>query len=129
MVTAQTKTRRASGRRLIAHARQMRHEPTDAEHKLWSAVRGRAFGGYKFKRQYPIGPYIADFVCIACKVIIELDGSQHAQRSDYDAERTAYLRSRGFRVLRYWNDEFLRTPDVVLEDIWRALDASTPSAP
>jgi very-short-patch-repair endonuclease len=126
MVSQKTKNRRAAGQRLISNARRMRHEPTDAERKFWFAVRGRQFGGYKFKRQYPIGPYIADFVCLDQSLIVELDGGQHALQVDYDAERTSYLQSRGFRVLRFWNDDFLRTPDAILEGVWRALKAPSP---
>ncbi len=106
----------------------MRHEPTDAERKFWFAVRARRFCGYKFKRQHPIGPYIVDFVCLDHHLIVELDGGQHADQVAYDAERAAYLNARGFRVLRYWNDEFLRTPDVILEDIWRALNTPSPAS-
>lgn len=126
MVSQKTQNRRAAGKRLIINARHMRREPTDAERKFWLAVRGRQFGGYKFKRQYPVGPYIADFVCLEQKLIIELDGGQHAQQADYDAERTAYLQTHGFRVLRYWNDDFLRMPDVILEDVLHALSAPSP---
>lgn len=124
MVSQKTEDRRAAGQRLISNARHMRHEPTDAERKFWLAVRGRQFGGYKFKRQYPVVAYIADFVCLEQKLIVELDGGQHAQQAGYDAERTAYLQTQGFRVLRYWNDEFLRMPNVILEDVWRALNAA-----
>jgi Uncharacterized protein conserved in bacteria len=126
MVSQNTKNRRAAGQRLISNARRMRHEPTDAERKFWFAVRGRKFDGYKFKRQYPVGPYIADFVCLDQRLIVELDGGQHAQQVEYDITRTDYLRTRGFRVLRIWNDDFLRTPDAILEGVWRALTAPSP---
>ena len=127
MVSEKTNARRNASRRSLTYARQMRHEPTDAERKFWFAVRAHRFSGYKFKRQYPIGPYIADFVCLERRLVIELDGGQHAQRSDYDAERTAYLQTRGFCVLRYWNDEFLRNPDCILDDVWRVLKAPSPA--
>ncbi|GAA0563294.1 endonuclease domain-containing protein [Rhizomicrobium electricum] len=126
MVSQNTKNRRAAGQRLISNARQMRHEPTDAERKFWFAVRGRKFDGYKFKRQYPVGPYIADFVCLDQRLIVELDGGQHAQQAEYDIKRTDFLQSRGFRILRVWNDDFLRTPDAILEGVWRALTAPSP---
>jgi len=128
MVSQKTEDRRAAGQRIISNARRMRHEPTDAERKFWFAVRGRQFGGYKFKRQYPVGPYIADFVCLEQKLIVELDGGQHglAEHEEYDVARTTYLKMRGFRVLRYWNDELLRMPDVILEDVLRALTAPSP---
>lgn len=128
MVSEKTKGQRNSNRRLLSHARRMRHEPTDAERKFWFAVRAHGFGGHKFKRQYPIGPYIADFVCLESHLIIELDGGQHSQQAGYDAERTAYLQTRGFRVLRYWNDEFLRHQADILEDVWRALKSPSPAS-
>ena len=128
MISKQADERRTSSQHLRSNARRMRHEPTDAEHKFWLAVRARRFCGYKFKRQYPVGPYIVDFVCLDHHLIVELDGGQHAEHVAYDAERTAYLGSRGFRVLRYWNDEFLRTPDVILEDIWRVLNTPSPAS-
>jgi very-short-patch-repair endonuclease len=126
MVSQKTEDRRAASTRLVTNARRMRHEPTDAERKFWFAVRGRKFDGYKFKRQYAVGPYIADFVCLEKRLIVELDGGQHTQQADYDAERTAYLQARGFHVLRVWNDDFLRTPGAILEGIWRALKAPSP---
>ena len=128
MVSPNTTNRRVAAKRLLSNARRMRHEPTDAERKFWAAVRGRRFAGYKFKRQYPIGPYIADFVCVEQRLIVELDGSQHAQQAEYDEARTAYLKQCGFRVLRYWNDDFLRMKEVILEDVWRALNAPSPRA-
>ena len=126
MVTPKTEQKRKARQPLHTFARAMRHESTDAETKFWSAVRGRRFGGYKFKRQYPIGPYIADFVCLEHRLIVELDGGQHALRQDYDTERTAYLEAQGFRVLRYWNHEFLPDPDVILDKVLRALNAPSP---
>lgn len=128
MVSEKTRGRRASNQRLLSNARRMRREPTDAERRFWFAVRAHRFGGCKFKRQYPIGPYIADFVCLERRLIVELDGGQHAQHVEYDAERTAYLQARGFRVLRYWNEEFLRNQMDVLEGIWRALNSSSPAS-
>jgi very-short-patch-repair endonuclease len=124
MISPATKLRRASQRGLRTNARQMRHEPTDAERKFWSCVRGRGFGGYKFKRQYPIGRYIVDFVCLEHRLIVELDGGQHALQEDYDAERTAYLEARGFRVMRFWNDEFLKHPNEMLEGVLLFLEGS-----
>ena len=107
--------------------RRRRNEPTDTERNFWLAVRAKRFGGYKFKRQYPIGPYIVDFVCLQHHLIVELDGGQHALQTEYDAARTAYLQAKGFRVSRYWNDEFLRMQDVILEDIWRTLNTPSPA--
>jgi len=128
MVSPTTKAKRAARQPLRNFARTMRHVPTDAEAKFWRAVRGRQFGGYKFKRQYLVGSYIVDFVCLEGHLVVELDGGQHGSQEDYDAQRTTYLNGQGFRVLRYWNDEFLRNPDVVLEDIARALEAPSPAS-
>ena len=130
MVTAKrTKIRAGISRRRI-HAREMRRVPTDSERKLWYALRDRRLGGHKFKRQVPIGPYIADFVCIESRLIVELDGGQHAERAAYDAKRTGYLAKAGYRVLRFWNVAFLSNRDAVLDEILRALEhASPPPSP
>jgi len=78
--------------------------------------------GCKFRRQVPLGPYFADFACMEKRLIVELDGGQHAEQADRDAQRSAYLRQQGFTVLRFWNDQVLRGTDVVLEEILRQLD-------
>jgi len=98
----------------------MRHDPTDAERTLWRLLRGRRFDGFKFRRQMPIGPFIADFVCLEKRLIIELDGGQHAE-SKADARRDAWLLSQGFRVLRLWNTELIDNRQGVLDTIWNAL--------
>ena len=90
-------------------ARQMRREPTEAERRMWRLLRDRRLGGFKFRRQEQLGRYIVDFVCFEQKLIVELDGSQHAE-SAYDAERDAWLRSRDFIVLRFWNNEVFENP-------------------
>ena len=95
----------------------MRRVSTGVERKFWWLVRDRRFGGYKFKRQFLIGRYIADFVCVEAKLVVELDGGQHADRAAYDETRDAYLKARGFRVLRIWNTEFLTNKDGVLETL------------
>ena len=87
-------------------ARTLRKQMTDAEHRLWYHLRNRAFLNQKFRRQHPVGPYIVDFVCLHARVIIELDGGQHAN-SPSDAYRDAHLQREGFRVLRFWNNEVL----------------------
>ena len=95
-------------------ARELRNNTTDAERVLWRALRGRQLDGFRFRRQVPIGSYIADFVCPQAKLVVELDGGQHAEQTQYDAMRTAALQSLGYRVLRYWNDDaLLRSSDVV----------------
>ena len=102
-------------------ARELRNAATDAERALWQHLRGRRLTGFKFRRQYPIAGYIVDFVCVEAKLVIELDGGQHADQQDYDAERTRRLEINGYRVLRFWNDDvLLRTADV-LEEILRQL--------
>ena len=93
--------------RLRGFARSMRSAPTEAEQRLWGALRNRRLDRLKFRRQVPIGPYIADFVCMEAKLIVELDGSQHAE-STRDRARDAELEQRGFRVLRFWNDDVMR---------------------
>jgi Uncharacterized protein conserved in bacteria len=106
-----------------AFARTLRREQTDVERKLWYALRGRRLGGFKFRRQQPIGPYIADFVCFEAKLIVELDGEQHGEAAHtvYDRVRTERLKADGFRVLRFWNGELIENFDGVLEGIERAL--------
>ncbi|MFO1247581.1 MAG: endonuclease domain-containing protein [Alphaproteobacteria bacterium] len=106
-------------------ARQLRRAQTDAERKLWSALRSRQFAGFKFRRQQPVGPYIADFACFEARLIIELDGDQHGtdQGSAYDRARTRFLERDGFQVLRFPNrDIFLdfdRVQDVIAHSLSR----------
>ena len=94
---------------------------TDAEQKLWYHLRAHRFMGFKFKRQKPIGHYVVDFACIEKKLIIELDGGQHAEALEYDNERDAWLHSQGYTVLRFWNNELLNETESVLERIRLAL--------
>jgi very-short-patch-repair endonuclease len=84
----------------------MRREPTDAERKMWRLLRARQLGAFKFRRQEKLGRFIVDFVCFEAMLILEVDGGQHAE-SGYDHQRDAWLRSRGFRILRFWNVEVL----------------------
>jgi very-short-patch-repair endonuclease len=81
----------------------------------------RQLNGYKFRRQRPVGPYVCDFVCLEASIVIELDGSQHVTQAPYDANRDAFLRSRGLRVLRFWNTDVLRHIESVIETIFEAL--------
>jgi very-short-patch-repair endonuclease len=94
------------------HARRLRRERTDAERRLWSHLRSRQLGEFKFKRQETIGLFVADFACVECKLIIEADGGQHG--SERDEQRTAYLEALGWKVLRFWNDDILQNTDGVL---------------
>ena len=108
-------------------ARALRREETDAERKLWKALRGRQFDGLKFRRQQPIGPYIADFACHQLKLVIELDGGQHGSQTKKDDARTVRLESEGYRVLRFWNNDVLSNIDGVLTEIQSA--TTTPPTP
>jgi very-short-patch-repair endonuclease len=114
-------------------ARALRHEATDAERLLWPALR-QSFPGKRFRRQHPIGRHIVDFAWPAGKLAIEIDGGQHAARELADLVRTAELASRGYRVVRFWNNEVLRNLPGVLQEIARQLadercTRDTPSPP
>jgi very-short-patch-repair endonuclease len=103
------------------YARTLRQSQTDAERKLWRRLRDRRLTEFKFRRQHPIGPFIADFCCIEARLIVELDGSQHALHRNSDATRTVFLEAEGFRVLRLWDNEILTNIDGVLQRIALAL--------
>jgi len=110
--------------------RSLRNNATDAERTLWRRLRGKQVEGCKFRRQHPCGDYILDFVCLERRLIVELDGSQHFESADYDDARTLFLRSAGFEVLRFWNNQVFRELDGVLEMIRRELvRRTTPSPP
>ena len=100
-----------------SRARAMRRAPTDAELRLWRLLRDRRLSGFKFRRQVPVGPYIVDFLCVGAKLIVETDGSQHAE-SPRDKARDAYLESEGWKVLRFWNNEVSQNREGVLETIF-----------
>jgi adenine-specific DNA-methyltransferase len=112
-------------------ARRLRKDMTDAERLLWRHLRNRQVGGWKFRRQHPIGPFIVDFVCIEKRVIIELDGGQHARNVEADAKRSAYLEQQGYRLLRFWNNEVFQHFEAVCTMIFSALsedgDCACPS--
>lgn len=101
------------------NAKAMRHVMTEAELKLWNELRAHRLMGLGFRRQVPIGPYIVDFACSSHHLIVEVDGSQHAQaeQAHHDAARTAYLEASGWTVLRFWNDDVLRDIDNVCQHI------------
>jgi very-short-patch-repair endonuclease len=99
---------------------------TVAERKLWRGLRMRQIHNFKFRRQFSLGNYIVDFVCLEARLIIEVDGGQHADDEYGDAKRDAWLESQGFRVMRYWNNQVLNELDAVMADIARALDAASP---
>jgi very-short-patch-repair endonuclease len=94
---------------------------TEVEKKLWQILRRKQFAGYRFRRQAPIGPYVVDFFCPKAKLIIELDGGQHADRAEHDRRRTDFLTRAGYRVLRFWNNELNQNEHGVLTLIRQAL--------
>ena len=98
-------------------AGELRRESTPAERKLWSVLRGNKLNRVNFRRQHAIGNYIVDFVSIKHKLIIELDGSQHLEQTEYDNERTKYLESQGYRVIRFWNNQVEKEMDGVIREI------------
>ena len=107
---------------LLGRARNMRRAPTDAERALWHILRDRRFSGFKFRRQVPIGNYIVDFICLSERLIVEADGSQHAECAR-DAIRDAWLKAQGFRIRRFWNAEILAQREMVAETLWHDLAA------
>ena len=112
-----------------ARAHELRHQSTNAEHKLWSILRNRQLAGYKFRRQVPMGCYVVDFACLDKKLIIEIDGGQHQTHQAYDEQRTRWLESRGFRVMRFWNSQVLNETDGVCEAILAVLQGQTSPSP
>jgi very-short-patch-repair endonuclease len=102
-------------REIVQRARALRKTPTDAERTMWQALRGKQIEGFRFRRQRPIGKYIVDFVCLDAKLVVELDGGQHAEQLQYDKRRTVALKKEGFRVLRFWNNEVFENLAGVLE--------------
>jgi len=111
----------------LDHARELRRFQAEAEKRLWSRLRASRFFGWKFKRQQPLGSYIVDFVCLEARLIIEADGGQH-NGSAHDEARDAWLNSRGYRVLRFWNNDVLGNTEGVLEAIRAALQKPSPLA-
>jgi len=99
------------------HSQELRQNPTEAETRLWQVLRLRQLDNIRFRRQHAIGPFIVDFCAPRQKLVIELDGSQHRDQAQYDAERTTYLEERGYRVLRFWNSEVMSDLDAVVRAI------------
>jgi very-short-patch-repair endonuclease len=114
-----------------ATARRLRINATDAEARLWRRLRRFPIAGTHFRRQVPIGPYVADFACMAARLIIEIDGSQHAdqQRSVRDEARTQWFSNEGYRVIRFWNNDVSQHIEGVLEAIYAAIHGSLSAEP
>lgn len=110
-------------------ARRLRRNQTDAERKLWAALRGKTLGGYRFRRQHPMGPYVVDFVCLERRLIIELDGEQHAFDQARDKKRDEWLQSRGYNVVRFWNNEIYNNLPGVLDVLLEHLQTPQTSPP
>ncbi|MGI5917992.1 MAG: endonuclease domain-containing protein [Anaerolineae bacterium] len=109
-----------TGEYIRVTARHLRHRSTVAESLLWTELRSRRLCGLKFRRQHPIGPYIADFCCVTARLVIEIDGPVHRRQSQRDAARTDELHRRGFRVIRFTNEQVLNDIEGVLQGIARA---------
>jgi very-short-patch-repair endonuclease len=107
-------------RTISPHAARLRREMTDAERALWSRLRDRRLQGFKFRSQWTLGRYVADFCCLQARLVVEVDGGQHDEKQD--ARRTAWLKAQGFRVIRFWNNDVLTNIDGVLEVILEALE-------
>lgn len=105
------------------NARKLRSNLTLAEKRLWSRLRAHRLAGAGFRRQHPIGPFIVDFCAPRQKIIVELDGGQHAEQKEKDEHRTKYFEEQGYKVLRFWNNEVLENMDWVLEKIAKSLES------
>jgi very-short-patch-repair endonuclease len=112
----QTPRHRPATKRIRDFAKEMRREPTDAEAKMWRLLRDRRLAQFKFRRQVPFQNIILDFVCFEKRLVVEIDGSQHAD-SERDTAREAVLIAEGFRIARYWNNDVLQRYAAVLEDV------------
>ena len=110
-------------------ARILRKNSTAAERWLWDQLRNRNLAGWKFRRQHRIGPYVADFVCIEKNLVVEVDGGQHATNVEEDKNRSDYFGKKGFRILRFWNDQVLREREAILELIFSHLNEAPSPRP
>ena len=108
--------------KIFGRAKELRRKMTPIEIKLWKHLRAHRMGGVHFRPQHAIGNYIADFCAPRRKLIVELDGSQHLEQDEYDKERTAFFESKGYRVLRFWNNDVKNNLDAVLKVIWSTLN-------
>jgi very-short-patch-repair endonuclease len=110
-------------------AKALRKSMTDAERLLWRYLRNRELGGWKFRRQYPVGHFIVDFICLEKNIVIEVDGGQHDENKELDLQRSAYLNRVGYRVLRFWNNEVLQETEAVLSSIFAKLSDADKNSP
>jgi very-short-patch-repair endonuclease len=110
----------------LTRAKDLRKRDTDAERRIWGLLRNRSLHQFKFRRQHPIGAYIVDFVCLEKRLVIEVDGGQHAEQSLYDSKRSADLEIAGYRVLRFWDNDVLTQTDSVMQVIYRELGCPSP---
>ena len=111
--------RSQSHEELLSRAREFRSNPTPAEATLWRLLRRKQLGGFKFRRQHVLGPFIVDFYCPKTRLVVELDGRSHLANKEYDLERSKYLEDRGLKITRFSNDEVLKNTRQVLEKILR----------
>lgn len=108
--------------KIFKRAKELRRDMTPAEIKLWARLRAHLTADAHFRSQHAIGNYIVDFCAPRKKLIVELDGSQHLEQEEYDAERTEFLKSKGYKVLRFWNNDVMNNIDSVLNVIWDTLN-------
>ena len=108
--------------KVFGHAKELHRNLTPAEEKLWARLRAHRMGDIHFRNQHAIGNYIVDFCAPRKKLIIELDGSQHIEQQEYDSERTDFLKPKGYKVLRFWNNDVVNDMDSVLNVIWDTLN-------
>ena len=127
IIGTSNKLKNKQNKTTITFARQLRKSSTDAELLLWKNLRDRRLENIKFRRQQPFGPYIVDFVATEKRLVIELDGGQHAINKEQDRVRDNYIKSEGYRVLRFWNNEVLLNTEGVLERIREVILKDTPS--
>ena len=109
--------------------RALRKRLTDAERLLWRHLRNRELGGWKFRRQYPVGLFIVDFICVEKNVVIEVDGGRHSENEEQDIQRSAYLNRMGYQVFRFWNNQVLQETEAVLEAIFAILANDKQNSP
>jgi very-short-patch-repair endonuclease len=112
--------------KVFGHAKQLHRNMTPAEVKLWGRLRAHRLEGIHFRNQHAIGNYVVDFCAPRKKLIIELDGSQHLEQEGYDKERTEYLESKGYKVLRFWNNDVMSDIDSVIRAIMQGMEPERP---